>query len=599
MFAMKKPTRTETIKPWTNADIAALFYRIADILELQGEIIFKIVAYRRAADAIEHLGRDVRAIWNDDPKNLREIPGIGKEISEKIDEILTTGNLKYYKKISKGIPPGIFEMLQIPDVGPKTVKRLWKELKITDVAKLEKAARKGKLRPLKGFGARSEEKILAGIEAQRRKKSQTRVLLGAAYPFAQSIVDAMKDACGALIANIEPAGSLRRMKQTIGDLDILVASNSPKQIIEAFVSLPMVRDVNEQGTTKASVIAQNGLQVDLRVLEPGRWGSAIQYFTGSKEHNVELRQIALQQGLSLSEWSFKTVKGGKEILTPREEDVYEKLGMPWIPPELREGIGEIALARNAKLPRLIELKDIKGDLQTHSTWSDGSFSIEQMAEAAKARGLKYLGVTDHSQGLGIARGLTPERMKQQWKEIDKLNERLKDFRILKGIEVEIRADGTLDMPEEILAQLDFCLASTHSSLKQPREKITARVIRALQNPLVDIFAHPTGRLINQREESALDLEQVFRVAKETGTILEIDGAAERLDLDDAHVRRAREVGAQIVIDSDAHSPDGMGGLFYGVAMARRGGLSARDVLNTLEWDELKGKLKRQKRKAKS
>lgn len=595
----KQNPSTASEKQWTNAEIAALFYRIAAILEIQGEIIFKIVAYRRAADAIEHLGRDVRAIWNGDPKNLRGIPGIGKEISEKINEILTTGKLKYYSKISKGIPTGIFDLLQIPDVGPKTVKRLWKELKITDVAKLETAARKGKLRPLKGFGARSEEKILAGIEAQRRKKSQTRVLLGAAYPFAHSIVSAMQDACGAAIANIEPAGSLRRMKQTIGDLDILVASNSPKQIIDAFVKLPMVQQVNEKGTTKASVIAQNGLQVDLRVLEPGRWGSALQYFTGSKEHNVELRQIALAQGLSLSEWGFKTVKGEKEILTPREQDVYEKLGMQWVPPELREGIGEITLARNAKLPRLIELKDLKGDLQTHSTWSDGSFTIEQMAQAAQARGLKYLGVTDHSQGLGIARGLTPERQRQQWKEIDELNKKFKDFKILKGIEVEIRADGTLDMPDEILAGLDYCLASTHSSLKQTRDKITARVLRALQNPLVDIFAHPTGRLINEREESALDLEEVFKVAQATGTILEIDGAAERLDLDDARVRRAREVGAQIVIDSDAHSPDGMGGLFYGVAMARRGGLTKHDVLNTLEWDELKAKLKRAKRKTKN
>ncbi|MBI3740538.1 MAG: DNA polymerase/3'-5' exonuclease PolX, partial [Chloroflexi bacterium] len=465
-------------------------------------------------------------------------------------------------------------------------------------AKLEKAARAGKLRAVKGFGARSEEKILAGIDAARRKKSSTRVLLGAAYPFAQEIVRALKDACGAAIANIEPAGSLRRMKPTIGDLDILVASNEPKKILAEFVALPMVQQVNEKGTTKASIVAHNGLQVDLRVLEPARWGSALQYFTGSKEHNVEVRQIALAQGLSLSEWGFKTVKGEKEILTPREEDVYAKLNLQFVPPELREGIGEIARAQKKTLPRLIELKDLKGDLQTHSTWSDGSFSIEQMANAARTRGLKYIGVTDHSQGLGIARGLTPERIMQQWKEIDALNKKFKDFKILKGIEVEIRADGSLDMPDEILAQLDFCLASTHSTLKQPREKITARVVRALQNPYVDIFAHPTGRLIGEREESALDLEKVFQVAKETGTILEIDGAPERLDLDDAHARRAREIGVSIIIDSDAHSPDGMHGLFYGVAMARRAGLSRGDVVNTLEWEELKAKMKRQKEKVK-
>ncbi len=590
---------------WTNQEIAALFYRIADILDIQGEpgappaeaktLRFKIMAYRRAADALEHLGRDVRDVWQGEPKNLQAIPGVGKEISEKIDEILRTGRLKYYDKISKGIPEGIFELLTIPDVGPKTVARLWKELSITDVAKLEQAARAGKLRALKGFGAKSEEKILAGIEAQRRKKSQTRILLGVAYPFAQEIVAALRAGCGSAIHAIAPAGSLRRMKPTIGDLDILVASTSPEEIIAAFVSLPIVRDINAQGTTKASIVAHNGLQVDLRVLEPKHWGSALQYFTGSKEHNIALRQIALDQGLSLSEWGFKRVSDDTEIFTPTEEEVYEKLGLPWIPPELREARDELVLARQNKIPRLIELRDLKGDLQAHSNWSDGGFTIEQMAETARARGLKYLAITDHSQGLGIARGLTPERVREQWMEIDALNKRWNDFVILKSVELEIRADGTLDFPDDLLAQFDLVTVSTHSALKQSREKITARVVKAMQNPYVDIYLHPTARLINEREESALDLEEVFRVAKETGTFLEIDGAPERLDLDDVRVRRAREVGVQIVIDSDAHSPDGFDGLFYGVAMARRGGLTANDVLNTLEWEELRKKLKRNRR----
>ena len=580
---------------WTNQEIAALFFRIADILDIQGEIVFKVVAYRRAADAIEHLGRDVRDIWQGDPKNLRAIPGIGKEISEKIDEIIRTGELEYYKKISKGVPPGIFDLLQVPDVGPKTVARLWQELKITDVAKLEKAARAGKLRGLKGFGAKSEEKILAGIEQHRRKKSSTRVLLGVAYPFAHSIIAALRAACGDAIQDIAPAGSLRRMKPTIGDLDILVASDAPEKIIDAFVSLPIAREINAKGSTKASIIADNGMQVDLRVLEAKHWGAALQYFTGSKEHNVALRQIALAQGLSLSEWGFKRVKDEKEIFAPTEAEVYEKLGLQWIPPELREASGELRLAQEKRLPRLIELADLKGDLQWHSNWSDGSFSIEQMAEAARARGLHYLAVTDHSQGLGIARGLTPERLKEQWKEIDALNKKWNDFVVLKSIEMEIRADGSLDFPDELLAQFDMVLVSTHSALKQSREKITARVIKAMQNPYVDIYAHPTGRLLGTREESALDLEEVFRVAKETGTFVEIDGAPERLDLDDVRVRRAREVGAQIVIDSDAHSPDGFEGLFYGVAMARRGGLEAKDVMNTLEWKELRKKLKRNKK----
>jgi DNA polymerase (family 10) len=580
---------------WTNQEIAALLYRIANILEIQGELVFKVVAYRRAADAIEHLGRDIRDLWQNDSKNLRAIQGVGEALAEKIDELLRTGRMSYHEKISRGIPEGIFEMLTIPDVGPRTVARLWKELKITDIAKLEAAARGGKLQKLKGFGARSEEKILAGIEAVRRKKSSTRILLGTAYPFAQEMVDALRAVCGTAIRDIAPAGSLRRMKQTIGDLDILISADAPEKIIDAFVHLPQVREVNAQGTTKASIVAQNGLQVDLRVLEPKYWGSALQYFTGSKEHNIQLRQIALEQGLSLSEWGFKTVKGEKEIFTPREEDVYEKLDMQWIPPELREATGEIEAAQKKKLPHLIELHNLKGDLQVHSTWSDGSFSIEQMAEAARARGLKYLAVTDHSQGLGIARGLTPERIKQQWAEIDALNKHWSDFQILKGVELEIRADGTLDFLDNLLAQLDLVLVSTHSALKQTREKITARVVRALQHPYVDIFAHPTGRLLGEREETALDLEEVFRVAKETGTLLEIDGAPDRLDLDDVRVRRAREVGVQIVINSDAHTPNGFDGLFFGVAMARRGWLEARDVLNTLEWKDLRKRLKRNTR----
>lgn len=576
---------------WSNQQIATLLYRIADILEIQGELVFKVVAYRRAADTIEHLGRDLRDIWQNDPKNLRTLQGVGEALAEKLDELLRTGEMSYYKKISKGIPAGIFELLTIPEVGPKTAARLWKELKITDVAKLEQAARAGKLRELKGLGAKSEQKILAGIEAQRRKKSQTRLLLGVAYPLAQEIVTALRAACGDAIHNIAPAGSLRRLKPTIGDLDILVAATAPEEIIAAFVSLPIVRDIHAQGTTKASIIAHNGIQVDLRVLEPQHWGSALQYFTGSKEHNVALRQIALAQGLSLSEWGFKTADG-KEIFTPTEEEVYAKLGLQWIPPELREATNEFELAQQNKLPRLIELRDLKGDLQAHSHWSDGSFPIEQMAHAARARGLKYLAITDHSQGLGIARGLTPERVREQWAEIDALNRQWKDFLVLKSIELEIRADGTLDFPDDLLAQFDLVTVSTHSALKQAREKITARVIKALQNPYVDIYLHPTARLINTREESALDLEAIFRVAQETGTLLEIDGAPERLDLDDVRVRRARELGVNIVINSDAHSPDGFAGLFYGVAMARRGGLTANDVLNTLEWKELRKRLKR-------
>ncbi len=582
-------------KKWSNQEVASILYRIADILELQSEVVFKVLAYRRAGDAIEHLPRNVQDIWQGDPKNLRQINGVGEAIAQKLDELLRTGTMSYFVKISKDIPPGLFELMTIPGVGPKTVTRLWKDLKITDINALEAAARAGKLSELSGFGPKTEEKILAGIEAQRRKKSSTRVLLGRALPFADELVEEMHQACGSAIHEIVAAGSLRRMRPTIGDIDILVASDEPDTVLQAFVHLPQVREVNAEGGTKASILAHNGMQVDLRVLEPARWGTALQYSTGNKEHNIQVRDIALSKGLSLSEWDFKNVKTGEATLVESEEEVYRKLGMDWIPPELREATGEIAAALQHRLPHLIVLRDLKGDLQSHSTWSDGGYSIQQMAEAARARGLHYLAITDHSKGLGVTRGLDGERARQQWAEIDELNKHYRDIRILKGIEAEIRADGSIDLPDELLAQFDLVLASTHSALGQSRDAITARVIRALRNPYVDIFAHPTGRLIGQREPSALDLEELFKVAKETGTILEINGSPERLDLSDVHARRAKELEIPIEISSDAHSSDGIDGLYFGVAMARRGWLEAKDVVNTLEWDELKKRLKRNRK----
>ena len=581
-------------KKWTNQEIASLFNRIADILEIQGESSFKVIAYRRAADSIEHLSRNIRDIWQNDSENLREIPGVGEAIADKTDELLRTGHMAYFEKISKDIPPGLFEMMTIPGVGPKTVVRLWKELNITDVNALEAAARAGKLQNVSGFGQRTEEKILSGIDAARRKKTSTRVLLGRALPFAEVVIDSMREACGKVIDKIEATGSLRRMQSTIGDVDILVASREPATVIDAFCHLPLVHEVHAQGATKASIIAGNGMQVDLRVLEPERWGTALQYFTGNKEHNIQVRQVALDRKLSLSEWDFKTVPDNKEILVATEEEVYNKLGMDWIPPELRQATGEIEVAFKHQLPHLITLRDLKGDLQSHSTWSDGTTTIGTMAEAAQARGLRYLALTDHSRGLGVARGLDAERARQQWAEIDELNRHYKDFRILKGVEVEIRADGSIDLPDEILARFDLVVASTHSALTQAREQITARVARALRNPYVDIFAHPTGRLIGSREPSQLDLEELFRVALETGTILEMNGSPERLDLSDIQARRAKELGIPLVISSDAHSPNGFDGLFFGVGMARRGWIEPQNVVNTLEWGELKKRLKRNK-----
>lgn len=590
--ALAGPTTSAPNRQWTNQDVAGLLSKIGDILALQNEIQFKVIAYRRAADMIEHLSRGIQDIWAGDAANLRQIPGIGDAMSEKLDELFRTGRMQYYDKIASQVPEGVLEFLTIPGVGPKTASRFWKDFQITSLPELETALGTGKLES-KGIGEKTIENLRAGIAALRRKG--TRVLLAVAYSFADEVIQALKDACGDSLAEVSTAGSLRRMRPTIGDLDILAASKNPQMVLDTFARLPQVREVIEKGGTKASIVAHNGLQVDLRVLEPERWGTALQYFTGSREHNIRTREIALAKGLSLSEWSFTRLKSEREILCNTEEQVYARLGMDWIPPELREATGEIEAAQKHRLPKLIELADLKGDLQCHSRWSDGNATIEEMAKAAHARGLNYIAITDHSKGLGVARGLDRTRTLEQWKEIDELNGRNHGFRVLKSVEVEIHADGSLDLDDDLLNGFDLVVASTHSALKQTRERITERVVRALKHPAVDIFAHPTGRLIGSREESALDMEVLFKIAAETGTILEVDGTSERMDLADVHVRRALQLGCKIVVDSDAHNPDGFYDLFWGIAMARRGWAGRGDILNTMEWSELSEHLKRNRK----
>ncbi len=575
---------------WSNQEIAALLKRIGDILAIEGENRFKIIAYQRAADVIERSSHGVQDAWQGDPANLRRIDGVGEAIAEKLDELFRTGQMSYYEKIRAQIPEGLVELLQIPGVGPKTVSKFWHAYNITTLDGLKEALTDAE-KNLPGLGAKTIENLKQGIGAIGLHT--TRVRLAVAFYFAQELMDALQNACGGAIEKISPAGSLRRLRPTIGDIDLLVASAAPQKIIDAFVQLPQAREVLAKGDTKASIVAHNGMQADLRVLEPQRWGTALQYFTGSREHNVRIRDLALKKGLSLSEWSITRVKSGKEILYDSEEKVYAALGMAWMPPELREAAGEIKAALKNKLPQLIQLSDLKGDLQCHSKWSDGGATIREMAEGARRRGLKYIAITDHSQGLGVARGLDPKRTRQQWREIDALNAEYGGaFRVLKSVEVEIRADGALDLPDDLLAGYDIVLATTHSALNQPREKITERVVRALRHPFVDIFGHPTGQLIGTREPSALDLNEIFRVALETGTILEIDGSSERMDLNDVNARRAAELGLKLVIDSDAHHPDGFDDLYWGIAMARRAWLTKQDVLNTLEWDALKTHLKR-------
>jgi DNA polymerase (family X) len=574
-----------------NRELADIFTLIADLSEIKGELIYKTLAYRKAAENLAGLGRDVNDYWKED--KLQEIPGVGQAIAEKIDELLRTGKLKFLVQLKKEVPPSLAEWLKVPGLGPKKVGLIWKTLHITTLAQLEKAARAGKLSALPGMGAKSEAAVLAGIESLARRSD--RIPLGRAYPLVKEIAAALKKVEG--VVAVEPAGSLRRMRSTVGDIDILVASRNSGPVMEAFTHLPGVARVLGKGETKSSVEFGDGVRAQVWVHPPERFGTALQYATGSKDHNVALRELALANGLSLSEHALTRTDGKGEILCAKEEEVYAALGLPWIPPELREDRGEVQAAKTGKLPKLIELKDIIADFHVHTTWSDGSLSILEMAKAAAKRGIRLMAVTDHSAGLGVAGGLDIARHKQQAAEIRKVQAELGDrIHLLHGSEVEIHADGTLDYPDEFLSSLDIVVASLHASLRQPREKVTPRVINAVRNPNVDILGHPTGRLIPDREGADLDMEAVFAAAAESGVALEINSHPARLDLDDVHARRAQELGIPICIDTDSHSEDDLDRLFYGVAIARRAWLTKADVINAWPVEKVLTWLKNRGRK---
>ena len=561
-----------------NAQVAEIFAAMADMLAIAGENPHRILAYRRAADNIVALSQPLQELWQ--AGKLETIPGIGRTLAEKIDELLRTGRLEAYEKLQARVPVTVVAMLEIPDVGPRKVAMFWKELGLTTIEEVEQAARAGKLRGLPGMGARSEEKVLAGIESLKRRTG--RMPLGVAWELAQTLLAALAEAPGVL--QTAPAGSLRRMRETVGDLDLLVAAEDAGPVMERFRRLPQVAEVLLSGSTKTSIRTVDGLQADLRVLPPARWGTALQYFTGSQAHNVRLRALALERGFSLSEYALKRGDGA-EILCATEEEVYTTLGLPPIPPELREDRGEIEAALQGRLPRLVELCDLQGDLQFHTTASDGRGSLLEMAEAARARGLRYALVTDHSAGLGVARGLTADDLRRQRAEIEAANRKLAPaFRVLAGVEVEVRADGSLDLPDQALAELDLVVAAVHSGLRQGREQVTARALAALRHPHVDILAHPTGRLIGQREGADLDVEAVLRTAAEFDKAVEVNAYPLRLDLNDVHIRRAVELGVKLVVSSDAHDVDAFDALRFGVATARRGWASAADVLNTRSAD---------------
>ncbi|MCC6458070.1 MAG: DNA polymerase/3'-5' exonuclease PolX [Caldilineaceae bacterium] len=570
-----------------NHDVAAELALIGDILQILDANRFRVIAFQNAAESIRTLGQDINTLHAEG--KLLTIPAVGKGIADALDELLSNGEAKEFEELKAKVPRGVVEIVQLPDVGPKTAKRLWQELDITSVDELKAAAEAGKIRVLKGFGAKSEEKILRGIELAA-KRGDARTPLGEARPLAQALVAGLRQRVSEdAITRLEVGGSLRRWQESIGDVDILVVSDRPGEVMDAFVSLPQVSDIIGKGETKSSIVLGTGLRVDLLVVEAKNWGAALQYFTGNKEHNVALREIATKQGWSLNERGLTATgsgeaKEGEQKFFAEEADLYEFLGLRWMPPELRTNHGELAAARAGKLPNLIEIGDMRGELHGHSTWSDGTAPIAEMAAAAQERGYSYWAVCDHSVGLGMVGGLDGERLLAQAEEIAALNAQYEreglDFRLLRGTEVEILADGSLGLPDEVLAQLDVVVASIHSGLRQDRETITARCLKAIRNPHVDILGHATGRIIESRPPSEIDMEQVLQVCAETGTVVEINAHPSRLDISDVYARRALELGSKLAINCDAHVRDGMKMMEYGIGTARRGWVEAKDVVNT-------------------
>jgi DNA polymerase (family 10) len=559
----------------TNKELADTFTLIADLLEIKGEVIYKILAYRKAADSLTNLSQDVRTIWKEG--DLTSIPGVGKAIAEKIDELLSTGELEFLNKLTAEIPESLALLLQVPDLGPKKVKLFWEELGITTTAELEKAARQGQLANLPGMGEKSQTKVLAGIEALQRRQTD-RAPIGDIWDFAQSQLRFLRSLPG--VVDVEPAGSFRRMRETVGDLDILAAAEDPEPVMEAFATQEIVARIEGRGSTKTSVEFNNGFRAQLWVHPPTRFGTALQYATGSKDHNVKIREIALDLGYSLSEHAL-TKEGGSEILCDTEEKVYQTLGLPYIAPELREDRGEVQAAKTGRLPNLITQEDIIAELHCHTNWSDGRATIREMVAAALERGLKVINISDHSGSLGIANGLSIERLIQQKEEIALAKKEFSgQITILHGIELEIKADGTLDFPDEILADLDLVIASLHVSMRQPREQIMKRMLNAIQNPHVDIIGHPTNRLLPDRAGADMDMETVFQAAVEHQVALEINANPQRLDLNDIHARRAIELGIPLAINTDAHAPNHLDLISFGIATARRAWAQKENVINT-------------------
>ena len=560
-----------------NDAIAKVLDEIGDLIELKGENVFRAVTYRAAARAIRDLREPLSKLVEE--KRLKEIPKVGPSVAEAIEQLVTTGRSKRHEELQAAVPPGLLTLLRVPGVGPATARTIYDHLKITSIDELEEAAKDHRLLQLPKIQAKTEENILKSIAALKQRTGRS--LLHEARAAANEMVAYLRAATGA--ERISIAGSLRRYRETIGDVDVVVASESAAPIMEAFVRGPTVERILAQGETKSSVVVSRGLQIDLRVVPPASYGAALLYFTGSKEHNVRLRGLALRRKLLLNEYGLYRVGAearGQEIAAETEEDVYGALGLDWIPPELREDRGEIDAAAAHALPKLVGVDQVRGDLHTHTSWTDGRDPLADMARRAKAKGYAYLAVTDHSPGLGMTYGLSPERIQARLAEAAGLNTELAPFRIIVGTEVDIRANGKLDYPDEILAKLDIVSASVHSSFAQTREQMTARVTGAMRHPLVTAVSHPTGRLLEKREAHAVDLDAVIAAAVETGTWIEVNGGPERLDLPDTWIRKAIERGATLVTNSDAHAIEELEWMDLAIGTARRGWATEGSIVNT-------------------
>jgi len=567
-----------------NNEIGTIFREVADILEIKGANPFRIRAYQRAAQNIEGLSGDLEAYIKED--RLSDIPGIGKDLSEKIKEFYHTGKIKFYQDLKKSLPRGLLELLNIPSVGPKTTGLLYKKLKIKSIAGLQKAIRTHKLEGIFGIKEKTIENIAKGIELL--KKGRERMTLAEAMAVADKFVGPLEKS-GA-VKKIAVAGSLRRAKDTVRDIDILVVSDKPAEVMRTFVGIPLVKEIQAQGHTKSSVRTKDGIQVDCRVVEEKSFGAALVYFTGSKSFNIKLRQLAIKKGLKVNEYGI--FRKDKFVAGRSEEEIFKLFGMSYIEPELREDTGEMELALKSALPHLVSLEDIKGDLHVHSRWSDGENSIEEIARACRQKGYSYVAVTDHSQGLKVANGLSLSELKKKKLETEKINRNLKGFRVLYATEVDIDSEGNLDYPDYALKEFDLVIASIHSGFKQSRQQLTKRIIKACRNNYVHIIGHPTGRLWGTREAYEIDFDEIFKVGRDTNTHFEINAFPERLDFNDSNCRRAKEAGVKLAVTTDAHAVEVLDAMTLGVAMARRGWLEKQDIINTRPLQDFPGLLKK-------